>query len=268
LIDWGHWHNEPYLVGGLVFLGWLYAITTGPLRAWLAPRDAAGAVPPYPRSHAVRFYAALLLFYLAVGSPLDQIGERFLFSAHMLQHQLLIYPTAILFLLGLPAWLVEPLLARVPRSLLRFAVNPIICGLSYTIIISVWHAPALYGWALRDKFVHIIEHLMFFGAALQYWWPQLSPSRDLAPRRPFPIIILYQLGVVIGMMPLYAYVTFSQEILYPTYEYAPRIIASFDPSQDQLLAGTLMQLVSVFVATCAAGLAFYKWYQTQEPSRV
>jgi putative membrane protein len=23
MIDWRHWHNEPYLVGGLVFLGWL-----------------------------------------------------------------------------------------------------------------------------------------------------------------------------------------------------------------------------------------------------
>ena len=36
----------------------------------------------------------LMVFYLAVGSPLDQIGERFLFSAHMLQHQLLVYPAA------------------------------------------------------------------------------------------------------------------------------------------------------------------------------
>ena len=32
MIDWSHWHNEPYLVGGLIFLGWLYAVLTGPLR--------------------------------------------------------------------------------------------------------------------------------------------------------------------------------------------------------------------------------------------
>ena len=92
MIDWRHWHNEPYLVGGLVFLGWLYAILAGPLRARLAP----GA--PFPRAHAFQFYSALVIFYLAVGSPLDQIGERFLFVVHMLQHQLLIYPAAILFL--------------------------------------------------------------------------------------------------------------------------------------------------------------------------
>ena len=80
MIDWRHWHNEPYLVGGLIFLGWLYAILCGPLRARLAPPGE-----PWPRRKAWAFYGALVIFYLAVGSPLDQIGERFLLSAHMVQ---------------------------------------------------------------------------------------------------------------------------------------------------------------------------------------
>ncbi len=37
MIDWRHWHNEPYLIGGLILLGWLYAIFTGPLRSQLEP---------------------------------------------------------------------------------------------------------------------------------------------------------------------------------------------------------------------------------------
>src|SRR5882757_2278516 len=101
MIDWTHWHNEPILIGGLIFLGWLYALLTGPFRARLA-----GDLP-YPRRPAVAFYTALIVFYLAVGSPLDQAGERYLLSAHMLQHQLIIYPAAVLFLTGLPAWLVS-----------------------------------------------------------------------------------------------------------------------------------------------------------------
>ena len=70
MIDWTHWHNETVLIGGLIFLGWLYALLTGPLRTRL------DSTAPYPRGHAVKFYAALLCFYLAVGSPLDQIAER------------------------------------------------------------------------------------------------------------------------------------------------------------------------------------------------
>src|SRR5256885_2007455 len=116
MIDWRHWHNEPWLIGGLVFLGWLWAVLAGPWRARLAPAE------PFPFRRAVRFYPGLLIFYLAVGSPLDQIGERLLFSAHMLQHQLLIYPAAILFLIGLPSWMIDPLfrsrVVRVPFRIL------------------------------------------------------------------------------------------------------------------------------------------------------
>lgn len=262
MIEWRHWHNEPYLVGGLIFLGWLYAILAGPLRPRLAP-----AGTPYPRGAAIQFYSALVIFYLAVGSPLDQIGERFLFSAHMLQHQLLAYPAAILFLLGLPHWMVDGALGhRFVRPVVRVLTHPVICGLVYTVVIGVWHAPVLYDWALRDKLVHVLEHVMFFGASLFYWWPQVSPSR-VAPPISYAGQMLYQLGVVIGMTPLFAYITFSTDILYPTYEFAPRVIADFTAGEDQLLAGTMMKLGGLMVAVTAIGVSFYRWFQQNERGR-
>lgn len=258
MIDWRHWHNEPYLVGGLIFLGWLYAILAGPLRARLAPGQ------PYPRTQARWFYGALLVFYLAVGSPLDQIGERFLFSAHMMQHQLLTYPAAIMFLLGLPGWMIDPVLGRPGlRRLVRFATNPLVCGLIYIVTIGVWHIPSLYDWALRDKVVHVIEHLMFFASALFYWWPQLSPSQ-VAPRASYATQMLYQLAVIIGMTPLFAYLTFSTDILYPTYEYAPRLFTDFTAANDQLLSGTMMKLGSLMVGVLAIGISFHRWYRASE----
>src|SRR5580692_8977029 len=101
MIDWRHWHNEPFLTGGLILAGWLYAILAGPLRQALSP----GA--PYPRGKAALFYSGLVLFYLAVGSPLDQVSERFLLSAHMVQHLLIMYPVAFLLLCGVPAWMMD-----------------------------------------------------------------------------------------------------------------------------------------------------------------
>ncbi|MBP6506752.1 MAG: cytochrome c oxidase assembly protein [Opitutaceae bacterium] len=258
MIDWRHWHNEPYLIGGLIFLGWLYAILAGPLRVRLAPGVG------YPRAQAIKFYSALVIFYLAVGSPLDQIGERFLFSAHMLQHQLLVYPAAIFFLLGLPAWMIDPVLGRRGlRPLVRFIVHPVVAGLIYVLVLSIWHFPSLYDWALRDKVVHVIEHVMFFGAGLIYWWPQLSPSK-VAPPISFGSQMLYQFGVIIGLTPLFAYVTFMTDILYPTYEYAPRLFADFSAANDQLLSGVMMKMMSIMVGVAAIGTSFYRWYQAVE----
>lgn len=258
MIDWRHWHNEPWLVGGLVFAGWLWAILAGPLRHRLAPGL------PFPRSQAVKFYVGLFCFYIAVGSPLDQIAERFLFSAHMIQHQLLIYPAAILVLIGLPAWMIDPVLGSPSvRRLARFITHPVVCGIVYTLVISVWHAPWLYDWALRSKLVHVIEHLMFFGAAVLYWWPMLSPSRVLPPVS-YAVQLLYILGVIIGMIPIFAYVTFSTDILYPTYEFAPRLFPGFSPTDDQLLAGVIMKIIGMLVAFGAFSRSFYLWYQEKK----
>lgn len=259
MIDWRHWHNEPYLVGGLVFLGWLWAVLAGPLRARLAP---AGTV--FPRAHAIKFYSALFIFYLAVGSPLDQIGERFLFSAHMAQHQLLVYPSAILFLLGIPHWMIDGALSKpILRIPGRFLTHPLPAVTIYSLVIGLWHAPALYDWALRDKTVHVIEHIMFFGAGLIFWWPLISPSRVLPPVNR-AIQMLYLLAVTILMTPLFAYLSFSHDVLYPTYEFAPRLIANFSPNDDQLLAGVMMKLIGLCVSGGAFIVGFYHWYQEKK----
>jgi putative membrane protein len=258
MIDWRHWHNEPWLIGGLVFLGWLWAVLAGPCRTRLAPGQ------PVPRGHAERYYLSLLVFYVAVGSPLDQIAERFLFSAHMLQHQLLIYPAAILFLFGIPSWMIDPVLARpVVRVPLQILTKPLVCALTYTLVVGVWHAPTLYDLALRNKTVHVLEHIMFFGAAVHYWWPLLSPSRVL-PRRNYGVQMLYLVAVVVTMTPLFAYITFSHDILYPTYEFAPRLFANFSAADDQLLAGTMMKLIGMLVSLGAFMVVFYRWYQEKK----
>ncbi len=252
MIDWRHWHNEPFLTGGLILAGWLYAILAGPLRPRLAPGT------PYPRGKAAAFYSGLVLFYLAVGSPLDQVAERFLLSAHMVQHMLIMYPVPLLMLLGLPEWMVDAALGRCPRGLVRAVLNPVTCALVSTLVISVWHAPFLYEWTLQDKLVHVGEHLMFLAVSLLFWWPLASPSR-LFPVPSYPVRMLYCVATEIGMIPVAAYVVFSQDILYPTYAYAPRLLAGFSPADDQLVAGAIMKVVGMSVSLTALGLCFFRW---------
>lgn len=264
MIDWRHWHNEPILVGGLVLLGWLWAIAAGPLRPRLSAAAGLTRAIAFPRREAFYFYSALLLFYLAVGSPLDQVAEGFLLSVHMLQHQILIYPAAILFLRGVPFWMVDPWLGqRQVRRAAAVFTRPLWCGLIFLLVFGGWHVPWLYNAALRHKTIHVCEHLLFFAAGLLYWWPLLSPSRVL-PRVGYGTQMLYLLAVIIGLMPIHAYITFSHDALYPTYEYAPRLFPAFSAEDDQLLAGVSMQLLALLVSLIAFGVAFYRWYEAGE----
>ena len=253
MIDWRHWHNEPYLTGGLIIAGWLYAILAGPLRGRLAPGT------PFPRGKAALFYAALALFYLAVGSPLDQVGERFLLSAHMVQHLLIMYPVPLLILLGSPPWMVDPVLsAPWLRAPLRMLLHPVTCAVVSVGVISAWHLPLLYEWTLQDKLVHVGEHLMFLGVSLLFWWPLASPS-VLFPAPGYGARMLYIAGTEVGMIPVSAYIVFSGDVLYPTYEYAPRIIGGFAPLDDQVAAGVIMKTAGVTVSLAAFAVCFFRW---------
>jgi putative membrane protein len=258
MIDWRHWHNEPFLIGGLIFAGWLYAVLAGPLRYRLSPGSA------YPAGKAAVFYGALVLFYLAVGSPLDQIAERFLLSAHMGQHLVIMYPVPLMILLGIPAWMVDPFLSRPAlRSPLRMLLHPMTCAVLSTAIISFWHAPFLYEWTLQDKLVHVGEHLMFLAVSLLYWWPLASPSK-VFPAPSYGARMIYVFGTEVAMIPVSAYIVFSGDILYPTYEFAPRLIAGFSPAEDQLTAGILMKVAGMAVSLTALAVCFFKWARSSQ----
>lgn len=252
MIEWTHWHTEPLLIGGILLVAWLYSLAAGPYRS---------ARHAFPRREAIYFALAVISFYLAVGSPLDALGENFLFSAHMAQHNMLMYVTPLLFLLGLPRWLVDEAFARRRwlKGTIKFLTHPLIAGLSFTLVFSLWHIPFLYEWALHDKVVHMIEHLTMLFVSTQMWWCIVGPSEQVRPLR-YGGQIIFVFLLMVGQTPLFAFLTFSSDVFYPTYAYAPRVI-ELSPIQDQVLGGVTMKLANMFVSLGIMSVAFYKWAQ-------
>jgi len=253
-----HWHTEPLLVGGMLFVLWLYWILVAPLRAWVAPGE------PFPRREFGCFTGGLLMFYVAVGSPIDAMGENFLFSAHMVQHNIIMYLATPLFIWGTPAWLIEGTIgrARAAAALMRFWVHPLTAGFAFTFVFCGWHFPVLYEAALHDKAIHAIEHLTMFFVSLLMFWPLLSRSGQFPPMS-WGMRILYMFVLMVAQIPLFAILTFSPEVLYPTYELAPRIFP-IEPDEDQVLGGLIMKVANMLVSLAVMGYAFVRWNRERE----
>lgn len=258
MVEWVHWHTEPALLAGILAVAWLYFVLVGPLRAWVDPGAA------YPRAESRWFFAGVVSFYLAVGSPLDAMGENFLFSAHMVQHNILMYLTALFTVLAVPAWLIDGLCRKWPPVLpvLRFLLHPITAGVSFTFTFCIWHFPVLYEAALHDKVIHMLEHLTMYGVSVQMLWPLLTCSR-LIPRSNWGMQILYIFLLMVAQIPLFGILTFSPEVLYPTYELAPRI-TFLDPLSDQVLGGLLMKVANMVLSLWLMGRAFINWSREQD----
>ena len=140
---------------------------------------------------AYSFLAGLAVVAVALSPPLDGAAGR-RFSAHMVQHLLLMLAAAPLLVAARPgAMLLEalpvPARARIGRTLHRpgwrmarhVATNPV---LVLTLAVGgfwAWHLPRLYEAALTDNAVHVLEHGTFLGGAFLFWTVVLDPG----PRR-------------------------------------------------------------------------------------
>lgn len=252
-----HWHTEPLLLISLLLFGWLYALGVGPLRE----RIALGT--EFPRWRALAFYLGLAIVYLAVGSPLDQIGEQFLFCAHMTQHMLLIYFSPVLFIAGTPNWLLDWLLKPEPlRKVMSVLTYPACGGLLFTFVYTVWHIPALYEAALHDKRLHVLEHWTMFSLGLLMLWPYLTTSTRV-PRPGYGVRMIAIFLLMVGQLPVFAFLSFAGEAIYPTYAWAPRII-DLDPLNDQILGGIIMKVVNMGFSLTILAISFYLWARSEE----
>jgi putative membrane protein len=255
------WSFAPTILLGVAALcgGYLYA--TGPLR-----RQHGWGVP-ISRGQAAAFFGGTALLAVALLSPLDRIGDNYLFYVHMIQHMLLVMVVAPLWLMGTPGWLLraalrQPLAFRVGR----FLTHPGVAFALFNVNFWLWHAPVLYNATLANEWVHAIEHLTFLATAVLNWFPVLSPAPDELPRLSLPGQIIYLFVSCQPMVLLGAGLTFLQAPLYAAYVAAPRVFG-VSALGDQQVGGLIMWLPGNAMYLLMISVAFYHWLEGSAEAR-
>lgn len=254
------WVFDPVLIGSLVTAAVLYLLLAGPLRSRLTRTER---VKPW---QALLFMSALIVTFLAEGSPLHDLSDSFLFSAHMVQHTVISYIVAPLILWGTPGWMVRPFVTnKVVEPIFRTLTRPLVAFLVFSLGFSLWHLPFIYEAALTNDFVHHVQHVIFLVLSLIVWWPLMSSLPELPPLG-YGMSIIYLVGLPIGQFFAGALVTFSQVSIYPTYAAAPRI-TDLGVVEDQVLGGVIMKIASFVVFGIPLIFTFLRWANSESPSR-
>lgn len=252
------WTWEPSVVLGILLTGGAYIYAIGPLR-----RRRARPAPS--RFQVGCFVAAEVILFISLLSPLDAIGDRYLFSAHMVQHLLLATVWPPLLLMSLPDWIVRPVFrVRAIAPLLAFLTYPAVALVLFNVDVYLWHIPASYDATLLHRHVHILEHVTFMFFGLVNWWPVLSPLREQRLSYPFQILFLLADGMF--MMVLGIVFTFSPVVFYSAYSSAPRLWG-LSALSDQQIGGLVMWYPGNLPYGALIAIAFYRWFDGGEPSR-
>jgi cytochrome c oxidase assembly factor CtaG len=230
-----HWLADPAVLAPLGLVVYIY------VRRFIhARREAGGRGAGF--AQAAAFTGAMLALLAALVSPLDGLGEDYLFSAHMLQHVLLGDIAPVLFLLSLSRVIMRPATRRLQG--VEKTLGPLASpwtGLAVWLgIMYFWHIPALYDDAVTHPVVHLLEHISFFTAGVALWWPLVQPvpmRRRLTGMQP----IAYIAAAKAGLAALGLVLTWSQTVVYPYYETTPRIW-DLSPVDDQNVGGVIMMV--------------------------
>jgi putative membrane protein len=250
--SWTQWSfYTDFLIGWFLF-GGLYALAAGPLRHRFPGSE------PVPRRKIVWFSAGMLVMLLALQGPLHDLSDYYLFSAHMVQHLLIMLVMPPLLLLGIPGWMIRPIIRVRPLyAAAWFLTFPLVAFFLNNGIFLVWHFPAPYDLMMRNHDVHVMMHLMIMFSGMLMWWPVLSPLPEL-PRIAPTLQMLYLFILGIPMMIAAAMITFSREELYTFYVEAPRVFA-LSPLDDQQLGGAIMWVPGALVIWLAITAVYFRW---------
>jgi putative membrane protein len=259
-------HPDVWLLVGMLVAGYATAITR-----W-GPKYTRAGQPAVTTFQAACFAAGALAIWVASDWPIHDLGERYLFSVHMVQHLIYSMIAAPLLLLGTPTWLARRLLSppgllRVVRSLCRFIPATII----FNLVIIVTHVPAVVDAALHNGVIHFFLHAVVLVSALIVWMPLVSPLPEVPRFHPLMRMLFLFLQSVVPTVPA-SFLTFGDHPLYHFYETVPRLwgISALDDMQQ---AGLIMKIAAGTVLWVIIAIVFFRWYADEEsnargPSRV
>lgn len=216
------------------------------------------------RSAFGAFCVGWVALAIALVSPLSTLGS-WLFSAHMLQHEILMIVAAPLMVLGKPfaawtwafpfrwrlaigdithlAWISQPW---------KVITHPLNAWVLHAAALWLWHIPAFFEAALLSNTIHVFQHVSFLLSALLFWWSVIG--KDLGGNSGWAILSIFTTMLHTGALGVL--LTLSPEPWYTVYDQTG--VLGLSALEDQQLGGLIMW-VPAGLAYLIAGLGICGW---------
>jgi putative membrane protein len=241
-------HPEVWLlVVALLALG-RYAVRV------VGPKAVRDGSPIVTRRQVGWFLAGIVVLWLASDWPIHDIAEERLYSVHMVQHLLLSYVAAPLFLLATPVWLARLIVGG--SRVTRFVAKPVFAAVFYNVVVVFTHWQNVVNGSVDNAVGHYGLHVLLFAASLLIWLPVCGPVPELRLSLPAQMVYLFLMSIV-PTVPA-AWLTFAEGVVYSAYD-IPERLWGLSATTDQQLAGLLMKLVAGMYLWGLIVVLFFRW---------
>lgn len=210
------------------------------------------------------YLSGLVLLGIALQSPLDVLGNQ-LFLVHMLQHMVIMMFAAPLLVLANPfatfLWALPGQWRKKVggwfqpnHPLYRTLATLTGPGVVWMIFVGVyigWHDPNAYNLALRNEFVHDIEHVTFFAVSMLFWWRVIGAGPQIGKRMSLLMRAAFAVSAVPPNMLVGVAIAFADQPIYTYYTGVPRLYG-ISVMDDQTWSGLIMWIPGSMMFILAA----------------
>ena len=237
---------------------------------WALIRRYGSLMRPRPDQRAVElkrvvaFVSGVVALWIASGSPLHDLAEGYLYSAHMVQHLLQAFVVPPLLLLGMPDWMGEVLLRRTAvRRAVQALAGPVIAAVLFNLVLAFLHWPDVVNLMLTSEVFHATSHVLLVGVGLLMWANVVSPVPDLVPRlSPLARMFYLFLMTLLPTVPA-SFLTLGETPLYTIYEGFPRLWG-ISALEDMRIAGLVMKIGGGFLLWGIITVMYFRWAADEE----
>jgi cytochrome c oxidase assembly factor CtaG len=213
------------------------------------------------------FGAALAVFLFALISPVRALADGYLFSAHMVQHILLVLIVPAFLLLSLPRTFSLPR----PFTALTHSLIGWMAGVG---AMWLWHVPALCNAATTSSTVSVIQttSLLLMGSA--FWWQVLAPrdAQRLSPAAGIAYLFTACtacsiLGIILTFAPVSICPVYQQPVDHLGILSSIRGQWGLTSERDQQIGGLLMWVPMCLIYLTAILAQLARWHSGPHPEK-
>ena len=248
-------HLDLLVLIGVIAVGFYWGIPR------LASRYAPQGEPAVRTSQKLLFGLGLLLWLAVSGYPMHDIGDRSLFTFHMIEHMTLALVIPPLLLLGSPWWFTR-LLLRPILPALRLLTRPLVALLLFNAILAAIHVPAVVELMVTVDLFHFGAHFALMASAFILWFPVLGPIPDLPKLASMPALGYLFANSLVPTIPA-SFLTFAREPVYEIYNSFPRLWG-LSVVDDQVIAGLIMKLGGGLILWSVIIVIFFRWWSEEQ----
>ena len=208
------------------------------------------------------WYSGLIILWIFTDYPLHDIGEKYLFSVHSVEHLVLALVAPPLLLLGMHAEMKKLISIPIFINILKITSKPVVAFFLFNIVMVGMHWTNVVNLMVTNSLFHFFVHSIMLLISLNMWVPVIGFNEEIKSLSQAGKIGYMFLQSLLPTIPA-SFLTFGTEPIYSAYLLRENIF-NISTVNDQTLAGLVLKLGGGVIIWVTILIIWLNWFKEEK----